>query len=262
MSWSAFPARALAALAAASLLAPGLATAADPAPAAGGGEVQDGPFARWDPEVYAWGKDGAVQGLVGGGVFLGLLIAGTAIQHDLAADNAVAYGFPYHIPPGGPGEHPPGEVVPGYVGEYLFLAGVQGTLPSFGSTIPTVIAASTGADLRTVKTVGSFAASASMFATGIFQLNRFAIELKPQVDIFSAPGSGGARIYFVPAAVATLASGIADMAVATVFMVNGALLAAGAKDATGAPGLLAEAPPLPWFTPTPGGAAFGLDGRF
>lgn len=45
-------------------------------------------------------------------------------------------------------------------------------------------------------------------------------------------------------------------------MVNGALLAAGAKDATGGPSLLAEAPPLPWFTPPPGGGAFGLGGSF
>jgi len=247
------------------VLGPGPARAGDGAPPPGGSATaadgQEGIFRNWDAEVYRWGGKDVVQGFVAGGIFTGLLIGGAIGRADRRAYHVFEYGFDSPVPPFGVDDHGPKEVVPAYVADYLYLTGVQGTVPVWGSLIPTLIVAGTGADLQRVKTVGSYAAGASMIVTGVFQLSRFSREYRAQIEVFTADDSNGDRFWFVPPGVGTLAAGIADVAIGAVCVVGGSLQAAGVVRATPKEGLLGRVG-TPFMVPTEGGAALGLAGTF
>ena len=161
------------------------------------------------------------------------------------------------------------------MGEYMFQFGVHITVPSLGGTIPTIIAASTGADIQTVKAVMGIASMPSFLVPGITLLSRF--RLFPPEFAKLQNQTEDAYLHMA-AGVTNLAIGIIDVAVGGVTGVVGILYAADVIKASptekgllpvvgGRGGRLKNAAArtiiVPIAAPTAdGGVAFGLVGIF
>jgi hypothetical protein len=177
-----------------------------------------------------------------------------------------------HIPHGKPGEFDGGWLAQSYIYEYFFVFGMQGTVPMWGSLIPTLIAAGSGADLQTVKTVGCFAGGISMIVTGTAQMTRWRRLYVPEWASHQINEDG---IAFVIPGIVSMFAGFADLAVAAVLMVYGLAYATGQRVATTEPGLFptpgasragSRGPTFAW-RPTlgsdgAGGLVFGISGVF
>jgi len=188
-------------------------------------------FTSWDPEVYGWGGKTMPAGFIWGGVGLGLLIGGDQLARHNALDevgrvtqlapvfstmNSVAH-LPYTKPDPGPGP-----VVKGLLGEYMFEYGVHITVPSFTVTIATVIAASTGADIQTVKAVMGLS-SLSYLVPGIAMVARFRL-FPPELALLQNQTEDA--YLHLPAGITTLAIGGVDIAIGVLSGVVGVLYAA------------------------------------
>lgn len=194
-------------------------------------------YESWDPEVYGWGGKLVAGGFVAGGVGLGLLIAGDQVSRANATNNLGVTGLApvlstldsvAHIPYTKPKPTVESAVV-GMVGEYMFQYGVHITAPSFGQTIPTLIAAASGADIQTTKAVMGFA-GLSYLVPGIVHLSRFRL-FPPVYDLMDADDSIDAWLH-VPAGITTVAIGAVDIGLATASTIMGVLYASGAVKAS------------------------------
>ncbi len=241
-------------------------------------------FSKWDPEVYGWGGKNIPAGFIFGGVGIGLIIGGDLLSRDTALNdvqrvttlpevmstmnslNHLTYTDP------DPG---PGPVVKGLVGEWMFQFGLHTTLPVFGSAIPTLIAAGTGADIQTTKAVMGIASMPSFLVPGITMLNRFRL-FPPEFALMDA-GTEDTWLH-VATGITNLAIGIVDVAMGTVSGVFGILYAADViKASPTEPGLFpvvggrggrlknaaARVIVIPMAAPTDnGGVTFGFVGVF
>ena len=201
-----------------------------------------GVFSSWDDEVYDWSAPSLPGSFAFGGVSLALLIAGDQAARSLAVHHG-AVNRPAvlstlvrvdHIPRGLLADLDGKWVAQSYIYEYLFVAGLQGTLPVWGSLLPTLIAAGSGADLQTVKTVGCFFGGGMLLATALVNISRWQRLYIPQWRAHQVDEAGAA--YIVPGLV-TMFAGFADAAVAAVLLTWGAAYATGQRAATTEPGL-------------------------
>jgi len=234
----------------------------------------------WDPEVYEWGGKGVPLGFLAGGIGLGLTIGGDQWARALAVDNnptdvgpAVLHAFSSlgHIPLSSP-EPEVGWVVQSYVSDIMFSYGTFMTIPSFGITVPTLVAASSGADLQTTKAVMGFSGAASYIPTGVFMIARFGRLFPPQ---WAQHQTSQDRWHHLGPGIFPLVMGIVDFAMGGLHGVFGVLYATGAHTArvdekglfapatAGRRGLSNQAWMMPTVTPTAdGGLSFGVVGRF
>ena len=238
------------------------------------------PFSSWDDDVYEWSSPTLAGSFEFGGVSLGMLIAfdqssrSLAIAHGSSGRPAVLSNLTFadHIPHGKPGDFDGKWLAQAYIYEYFFVFGLQGTVPMWGSLIPTLIAAGTGADLQTVKTVGCFAGGASLLVAGVTNLSRWQRLYVPEWQAHQVNENG---IAFVIPGVISMFAGFADVAVATVVLIYGVLYATGTHAATTEPGLFPvpsalrgkrDRPALAWrpfVTGDPtGGISAGIAGVF
>ncbi len=254
-----------------------IATAATPVARAAD---RPGAFSSWDDEVYDWAEPTLAGSFIFGGVSIGMLIAFDQASRSLAIAHGSVGRPPVmsnlvsadHIPHGKPGDFDGKWLAQSYIYEYFFVFGMQGTVPMWGSLIPTLIAAGTGADLQTVKTVGCFAGGISMIATGVANMTRWRRLYIPEWQSHQVNEDG---IAFVVPGIVTMFAGFADLAVAAVLMVYGVAYATGQRTATTEPGLFpvpgaaragSSRPTLAW-RPTlgsdgAGGLVVGISGVF
>lgn len=245
-------------------------------------------FKTWHPDVYEWGGKSTIGGYVFGGIAAGMMIAGDQLARKqivaLPADmhtggNQVpkvgaAFVSAGHIPYSGPTEPEAGDVVQGYVYEFVFLFGVQGFVPSIAGGVPGTIAAATGADLQTVKAVVGISSLPAFLPSGIVNLDRFSKLYAPEWQLQQA-NDDNIRLHHVVPGVASLASGIADIAIGTIQFAAGIAYAAGAIQASPKEKGLLPMPQMQegrmenqgtatfFVAPSPdGGVAFGLSGTF
>jgi len=238
-------------------------------------------FEGWDPEVYGWGGKSTPAGFVFGAVGIGLTIGGDQLARDTALNDVQRVGalapvlstqtsvahIPYTSPDPGPAP-----VIKGLLGEYMYQFGVHMGVPSLAITIPTLITASTGADIQTVKAVMGFA-SLSYLVPGIMMLSRFSL-FPPEYALLQ--GQVQDAYLHIPAGITTLAIGGVDVALGVASAVFGVLYATNAIKASpterglfpvigGRGGRLKNAEAALWLTPhvTPtldGGVRMGLTG--
>ncbi len=217
----------------------------------------------WKDDVYTWMGPRLVGTLVAGGICVGFLAAGDIIIQvridESGEDYARTLGYITHIPPGMPEDVPARDAVRSLMGEGFLDAGLQGTLPIFGTTLPVLVAAQLGGDLRTVKTVGAFAGAASFIPTGVFHLERWRQIFLPQWEALS---DGKERFFFFVPGIVSLGFGIADVAMGMALLVRGSMVAAdAAPEPTTRPSLFARTA-VPWFAPSGDGGVMGITAAF
>ena len=207
-------------------------------------------FTAWNAEVYGWGGKSMPSGFVFGAVGIGLIIGGDQLARDTAlrdvqrvttlpavfstlnSVNHLAYTKP------DPGAGP---VVKGLAGEWMFQFGIHMTVPSLGTTIPTVIAAGLGDDIQTVKAVMGIASMPSFIVPGITMLSRFRL-FPPEFALLQ--GQTEDAYLHLAAGITNLAIGIVDVAVGVASGVVGILYAAD---------VIKASPTEPGLMPIPGG---------
>ncbi len=236
-------------------------------------------FESWDPGTYQWTGKNVAEGFVWGGIGAGLFIAGdqwsraVAIEHGgLATPLPIGHAFSSvaHIPKSTP--DPGAEwAVQAYVSDIMFSYGVHMFVPSLGMTVPTLIAASTGADVQTSKAVMGLASIPSFVPGGVAMVHRFHTLFRPVWDAHQL--NSDSWHHFGPGLI-TLVIGVVDIAVGGVHGVLGVLYASGAVTARadekgllpgatdGRRGLQNSASIVPMITPTDGGLSFGVAGTF
>lgn len=244
-------------------------------------------FEGWDPGVYQWisapEHDAPKQiavGFIVGGIGAGLFIAGDQWATDLAQTRGGAQGLApvgatfssvAHIPNSAP--NPQADwIAQAAVSEIMFSYGTHMFVPTFGITVPTLVAGIAGADIQTTKAVMGIAGVPSYFPAGIAMLNRFGTQFAPQ---WAAHQTSQDRWVHFGAGIFPLVLGIVDIAVGTVHGVVGVLYATNTLTARADErGLLApptdgrrglansQAWVIPMVTPTDDGLSFGLMGAF
>lgn len=197
------------------------------------------PFKTWDPLVYQWSGRETIGGFVYGGISVGLLIAGDQWARKLSTETyhepleLSTFDSSGHITTTD-GDPSIGPIVQAYIAEIMFDFGVQGVVPVFGTSVPTLIAANLGKDLQTVKAVMGFASVPSFLVPAFAHIRRFDTAQRHRlVDI---PGHNE-YLMIVPAAF-SLAAGFADIAVAAIQGILGALYAGDVLVADVTPGLM------------------------
>lgn len=198
------------------------------------------PFNTWDMDVYTWGGRDTIGAFVFGGVAVGLLAAGDQWGRSVAATHYGVSDFGGLLRDGRHftttnGDPPVPPIAQAYVSEIFFDLGMQGVVPVFGSMVPSLVAATSGSDLRTVKAVTGLAAMPSLMVTGFAHLGRFQNNYATRL----AALQGGAPEWLILApSVISIASGVADIAVGAVQGVLGILYAAKVLEVDTTPGLM------------------------
>ncbi len=236
-------------------------------------------FESWDPGTYQWTGKTFPEGFVWAGVGAGLFIAGdqwsraVAIEHGgLATPLPIGHAFSSvaHIPKSTP--DPGAEwAVQAYVSDIMFSYGVHIFVPSLGMTVPTLIAAATGADVQTSKAVMGLASIPSFVPGGVAMVHRFHTLFRPVWDANQV--NADSWHHFAPGLI-TLVIGVVDIAIGGVQGVFGVLYATEAITARadekgllpaatdGRRGLQNSASIIPMVTPTEEGLSFGVAGTF
>ncbi len=227
-----------------------------------------GPYAGWDPEVFAWGADRPTGALIVGGFSLGMFIAGDQLAYRTATDiGGVLHRSPVgsmfvslnHLPYGSESD-PVSDAYwgLGYFSEFLFTGGVALALPGLIGPIPGLVGATAGADLRTVKALSCFGGGLTLAGASVTNLIRFSWLHRIELENHSNTGK---RFHFLVPGITSLTVGVTTAVIGGLDLLFAILYAADAVPARAGEGLWpgsVASTTVPWMAPVEGGAVIGF----